>query len=254
MDLTFAEVPGQFSPIHLALLAGILLLNAGVYLLLRGRSEKTLLRLLFVLGAAMLLAEGWKQWFVARYVYPEGSSWFFPWQLCSISMYVCALLPLLRGRARDGVLVFLSTFSLLAALVALAVPGDMLRPQVPLFCHSFLYHAVMLAESCAAIRLLQKRRPWPAFRPALVLYLLTAAAAEGINVVSHTFFPELKPQANMFNITPYYPSTQPVFHEIALKLGILPEICIYLLLIALASWGLYLLQRRRRNRNLDGGR
>ena len=48
----------------------------------------------------------------------------------------------------------------------------------------------------------------------------------------------------MFNITPYYPSTQPVFHEIAVHLGIWTEIFVYLGLIILGAWGLYLLETR----------
>ena len=67
-------------------------------------------------------------------------------------------------------------------------------------------------------------------------------------MICHTFFGEAKPVANMFNITPYYPSTQPVFHQIAVSLGILPEIVIYLAVIVLASWGLYRLLCARKAR------
>lgn len=245
MDATFSDMPTQFGALHLAILGGVALLSAALFFLLRSRTDAQLIRLLGALGCAMLVCEVWKQWFVARYVYPEGSSWFFPWQLCSMAMYCCALLPLLRGRARDTVLVFLASFSLLAAVIALLVPGDMLRPQIPLFCHSFLYHAVMVIESLAAMRILARRAAKPSFRPALVLFLLMAAAAEVVNVVCHRFFGAYRPVANMFNITPYHPSTQPVFHEIALAVGIVPEIVLYLGVIALGSWGVYRLQCRR---------
>ena len=68
-----------------------------------------------------------------------------------------------------------------------------------------------------------------------------SAVAEVINVVSYNLFPERGRASNMFNITPYWPSTQPVFHDIAVKLGVIPEIIIYTAVIALASWGLFLL-------------
>ncbi len=257
MDLMFSSVPTQFGTVHLAILAAVILISAGLVFLFRKQPEERLTRLLGILGALMLLAEIWKQWFVRRYVYPAGSSWFFPWQLCSIAMYASFLTPLLRGKARDALLVFLSSFSLLAAVIALLVPGDMLRPQVPLFCHSFAYHTVMAAESIAAVCILKRRKPAPSFRPALILFLITAAVAEAVNVVCHTFFGEYKPVANMFNITPYHPSTQPVFHQIAVTLGVIPEIVIYLAVIILASWGLYRLwcvrrgskAQKRRNEN-----
>ena len=248
MDKLFDSVPTQFGTVHLAILAGIVLLSAGAAFLLRKQPEERLTKLLGILGAVMILAEIGKQWFVRRYVYPNGATWFFPWQLCSIAMYVSALLPLLRGRARDGALVFLGSFSLLAAAVALLVPGDMLRPQIALFCHSFAYHFVMVVESIAALCILARREKKAPFLPALCLFLITAAVSEIVNVVCHSFFGDLKPVANMFNITPYHPTTQPVFDRIAASLGILPEIVIYLAMIALASWGIYLLQRPRRKK------
>ncbi len=239
MGITFSEVPAAFGTFHLAALGIIVLASALLFPLLKKLPEEKLLRLLGILGAAMLAAEVWKQWFVFRYVY-EGalSTWFFPWQLCSMSMYLSFLAPFLRGKARDTALSFLASFSLLAAVFALVFPGDMLRPQILLFCHSFLFHGVMIVESLAAILLL-RRRERPPFLPVLWLYLGMAAAAEIINVVSHRLIEDRRLASNMFNITPYYPSTQPVFHDIALRLGILPEILIYLALIALGSWGLF---------------
>jgi uncharacterized membrane protein YwaF len=248
VNALFSSVPTQFGAVHLAILGGILLLSAGLAFLLRKQPEETLARLIGVLGALMILAEIWKQWFVRRYVYPNGATWFFPWQLCSIAMYCSFLVPFLRGRARDALLTFLGSFSLLAAAVALLVPGDMLRPQIALFCHSFAYHAVMVAESIAAISILARRKKKPPFRPALVLFLATAAVSEVINVICYTFFGERTPVANMFNITPYHPSTQPIFHQIAVTLGILPEIIIYLGVIILVSWGLYRLLCARKDK------
>ena len=248
MDKTFDVIPTQFGLVHLAILAGIILASVALAFLLRKQPEEKLTRLIGVLGALMILAEIGKQWFVRRYVYPNGATWFFPWQLCSIAMYVSFLVPFLRGKARDALLVFLGSFSLLAAAVALLVPGDMLRPQIALFCHSFIYHFVMVLESIAAICILSRRQKRAPFLPALVIFLVTAAISEAVNVVCHTFFGDRPPVANMFNITPYHPTTQPVFHQIAVTLGILPEIIIYLGMIVLGSWGLYRLLCVRKRR------
>ena len=242
MDAAFSTVPTMFGPLHLAILGGILVLCTGLFFLLRKRTEKTLIRLLGILGATMIIAEIFKQWYVPRYVYPGTcSTWFFPWQLCDMAMYGSFLVPFLKGKAQNAVLVFLSTFSLLSGLVALIVPGDMLRPQIVLFWVRFGYHALMMAESLIALLILKKRAR-QCFLPPLLIYLAAAAVAEVINVVCFYLPDNFKPAANMFNITPFYPSTQPVFHEIALALGILPEIFIYLAVIALGAFGLHLLE------------
>jgi uncharacterized membrane protein YwaF len=241
MDRTFTVTPLPYGAVHFLILGGILLLSVAFAFAIRKASPKKLLRLLFVFGVGMLLAEVWKQWFAAKYVYAGvRSMWFFPWQLCSMAMYLCVLVPFLKGKAQETVLVFLASFSLLAAVFALVFPGDMLRPQILLFCHSFIYHAIMVVDSLAAVLILSRRKK-AKFLPAAILFLLMSAVAEVINVVSYNLFPERGRASNMFNITPYWPSTQPVFHDIAVKLGVVPEIIIYTAVIALASWGLFML-------------
>ena len=239
MGARFSETPLPFGIVHLSILGVIPVLMMLCFFTLRDRRTVQLEKLIGCLGLIMILMEIWKQWFVPRYVYVGvKSTWFFPWQLCSMSMYVGFLLFFARGRFRDALLVFLSSYNIVAALGALIFPYDMMRPQIPLFVHSFLYHGLMLVQSLGAVLILKKTGRKP-FLPACILFCIMAAMAEVINVISHHLIHDFSLEANMFNITPYYPSTQPVFHDIAVKLGILPEILIYLGFITLLSWGLY---------------
>ncbi|MBQ7060034.1 MAG: YwaF family protein [Firmicutes bacterium] len=239
MGALFQNTPEVFGTVHLLILAGILLAVFGLFFVLRYRSERQLRTMIGVLGILMILAEIWKQWFVRVYVYPGiVSFWFFPWQLCSMAMYVSAALLIAKGKAEEAILVFLASFNIVAALGALIFPYDMMRPQIWLFCHSFLYHGVMLIESMAAILILAKRKR-PSFIPALSMYAGMAVVAEIVNVISHQFAAKIQDEANMFNITLSYPSTQPVFHQIAVSIGIVPEIFIYLGFVALLSYGIY---------------
>ncbi|MCR4723677.1 MAG: YwaF family protein [Eubacteriales bacterium] len=244
MDITFNNTPAMYGPLHLSILAAIAVLAASVFPVLRKAEEKTLYRMTAAMGLFMIVTEIWKQRFVYVYVYPGITSfWFFPWQLCSMSMYLSAALPFLKGRLREAALVFQASFSLLASVFALLFPGDMMRPQILLFIHSFAYHALMILEAmCAALIL--SRHDRPSFRPALILYICCALIAEVVNIISHYAAGESGIEANMFNITPYYPSTQPVFHDIAVKIGIIPEIILYLTLIALGSYWIYKAQLR----------
>lgn len=249
MDLAFQKTPVLFGPVHLFILASVLVVSVLLFFVLSKCPRAALRNVIFVTGLCMLMAEVLKQWFVFRYVFPgQRSAWFFPWQLCSMAMYLGALLPLLKGKAEQAALVFLSTYSLLAAAAALILPLDMLRPQVLLFLHGFLYHAGMIVMGLAAFLLL-KDRPSVIFRPALLLFLAMAAVAEIINVISHALIRNPALEANMFYITPYYPSTQPVIHEIAVTFGILPSVLIYLAVISLASFGLFLFERSFRKRS-----
>lgn len=251
MDRTFSKTPRPYGPVHILILLGIAALLVLFWFASKRAREKTLLRVLLVCGLFMIAAEACKQWFVIRYVYAGvKSAWFFPWQLCSIAMYASALAPFLKGKAQEAALVFLSTFSVIGAVFALALPEDMMRPQILLFIHSFLYHAMMLIEAIAALRVLLIRKK-ASFPPALVLFLIAAAIAEGINVVSHLLIHDVRHEANMFYITPFYPSTQPVFCQIAAHTGIFVEIVVYLGAIALAAFLLYLIEFARIRRETN---
>ena len=244
MDIQFATTPQMYGPFHLITLAVIGLGCVGAFFLLRRLREGILLRLVHILGAVMLLLEVWKQWFSWTYVYVHQiNMWFFPWQLCSMAMYCAFAVPFFRGRRQNALLVFLSTFSLFAAVIALVVPSDMLRPYVLLTIHGFLYHGLMVVLALASM-LIVSRREGVKFAPSVRLFLWLAAVAEVINVASHKLIGDIHREPNMFYITPYYESTQPVLHEIAVALGIPVEIFIYLTAIALISWGLFALEQR----------
>ena len=249
MDRIFSTTPQPYGLVHWLILGGILIACAAFALIIRRADERRLLRLLLAFGLCMIVTEIWKQWFVVRYIYGgTRSMWFFPWQLCSMAMYCSALAPLLRGKAQEAALVFLCTFSMIGAVFALLFPEDMMRPQILLFCHSFLYHALMLLEGIVAFRILKKRAS-VSFLPALLLFVCMAAVAEAINVISHFVIRDISNEANMFYITPFYPSTQPVFDAIAAHAGAAVEIIVYLGAIALGAFGLFLLEFRLRKKN-----
>ena len=63
-------------------------------------------------------------------------------------------------------------------------------------------------------------------------------------MLSHCILKDPSLEPNMFYITPYYPSTQPVLSDIAVRCGIPVEILIYLCLIILTSYIIFLMERR----------
>ena len=110
MGITFEQTPEMFGILHIRLLIAIALVSVIFFVSFKKRQEKTLIKLIGIMGIIMAVGEIWKQWFVPRYVYTDGpSTWFFPWQLCSMAMYCSVLLPYLKGKAQNTVLVFLST-------------------------------------------------------------------------------------------------------------------------------------------------
>ena len=246
----FSETPSLFGTVHIVAMVAIVLFNVAVFFPLRRLDEKRLLRILNKIGLLMIIAEVFKQWFCYVYVFEgELNLWFFPWQLCSMAMYLSFFAIYLKGKFQMAALVFLATYSLFADIVAIALPYDMLRPQIALVIHSFAYHGLVITESMIAMMILSKRpREESKFLHATALFLAMAAVAEIINIVSHAIFNDIHVEPNMFYITLSYPTTQPVLHDIAVNYGIPVEIAIYLGLLILMSYVFFVIEKKMTRR------
>ena len=244
MGQVFSHTPQLFGMIHILSLTVILVGNTVFSVWAKDQDEDRLFILLKRIGTGMIIGEIFKQFFCFFYVFDRQINfWFFPWQLCSMAMYCSFCVSFLHEKRQNAVLVFLSTFSLFAAIIALLLPYDMLRDQVFLTLYSFLYHGLMITVSIISLNILRKRKK-AAFLPSVFLFLLMAVIAEMINVLSHFIFHDIRREPDMFYITPYYPTTQPVFHEIAVRYGILTEIIIYLSSIIFISWIIFMIEKK----------
>ena len=236
MDIRFKEIPALFGKEHLTALLLIVIINMLLYFVFIDKEEKALLKITHYTGLFMMMAEIFKQYFCYVYVFDRQLNlWFFPWQLCSMAMYCAFLVKYFKGTKQEALLVFLATFSLLSDIIALVLPYDMLREQIILFVHSFAYHGLIITLAMLAIMILNKRKDYK-FYPAVILFLIMAFIAEIINVVSHHLLNNIYIEPDMFYITLSYPSTQPVFHEIALAFGLPVDIIVYLASIILCSF------------------
>ena len=245
MGITFLSTPQLFGAVHLLSLLLIIIFNAVFFLYLKNKKEEKLVDILHSLGLVMILMEIFKQWFCFVYVFDRKLNlWFFPWQLCSMAMYCSFIIRYIKKeKLQNAFLVFLATFSLFSDIIALILPYDMLRDQVVLTVHSFVYHGLIITEALIALLILKQRKKAD-FLPSMYLFLAMASIAEIINVVSHLIFNDIRVEPDMFYITLSYPSTQPIFHEIALALGIPAEIIIYLSSIILISYLIWKIENK----------
>lgn len=231
------KTPVPYSGFHI-LLGGAGILSA-VFLAWR-LSQKERRNILFACGLALAAGELYKQIFL--YFIVNGGLydwWYFPFQLCSVPMYICLLHPVLSTRAPDrctkAACTFLQDFALLGGIMALAEPSGLMHPYVSLTLHGFIWHFILIFIGlyCAftgngGIR----RRD---FLDTLPIFLGCAITAYIINVAVHPYG-----NADMFYISPYYPNGQIVFHEISLTIGTAPGNLLYLLSVILGGFLIHL--------------
>lgn len=212
---------------------------------LRSLTDRTCDRILFFCGLFLLLTEAYKQCFLYFIIdHRHYDWWFFPFQLCSLPMYVCLLVPFLKkGRLKTALFTFMQDLNLLGGLAALIVSEGFRGIHWTLTLHGYVWHLLLVLIGLFLFFSGRSDLSWKGYLRTLPVFAASCALAAFINVAAPGHG-----QADMFYISPYYPSTQPVFHEIALALGILPANLLYLLTIcaggALLHAGFRILYRK----------
>ncbi len=195
------------------------------------RSVRLWNRFFFVTGMILLGSEAGKQ-LLLTFSVGKGHYlwWYFPFQLCSIPMYLLPLLPFLKGEKRRCVLAFLSTFTLLGAMAVFLDTSGMHYALSILTVHSYLWHVVLILSGLAAGFCLVResgrgrvpasrypspftqnaRLSWRTFLHAALLYGMLCLVATVLNLTLSRFG-----TINMFYISPRLPMEQIVFRHIA---------------------------------------
>ena len=199
-------------------------------------------RRLFHCGILLALMEIYKQLF-CFFVLGNGTYdwWYFPFQLCSMAMYLCLVLPLCGKKGKETVHSFLASFNLTGTLAALVYPLDMLRPYWTLTMHGFLWHIILLYIAFVCIRTGDAEK---GFGRAVVLFAVMALTAMGINAYGEAHTAAGNTWPDMFYISLHHPSDQPFFGALRRSIGCLPANLVYLAMIALTSWILVRLQKK----------
>ncbi|HAX50739.1 hypothetical protein [Muricomes intestini] len=187
----------------------------------------------FFLGCGILMAasEVWKQWYLT-FVLNGGfyQWWFFPFQLCSVPMYVLVILPRIRNfRARNALLTFLMCYGLLGGIAVFADTSGLQYPSLCLTVHSYLWHIMLITVGVIAgitciIESSSHILSWRQSIDGTLIYFLCCLIASLINHLFGAFG-----SINMFYINPYYRMQQIGFTSLVRYCGNNLAILIYIL-------------------------
>ena len=119
-------------------------------------------KVLFFIGIFLLTSEILKQ-LLLTFVMNNGhyNLWYFPFQLCSLPMYLLVLYPFFHTEpARNTILGFLSTYNLLGGIAVFFDTSGMHYPLLILTVHSYLWHILLIVTGIlSGIFLVQKSVP-----------------------------------------------------------------------------------------------
>lgn len=172
-------------------------------------------RIFFLFGILMFLSELWKQWCLT-YIVNSGTYdwWYFPFQLCSVPMYLCLLLPFVKHESLHcAMITFFKDFGLLGGIFAFFDTSGMHYSYTPLTIHSFIWHFILITLGIMA-GLYYKNSSFKDYRGSLYIYLVCCFIATCFNLSFYQFG-----AINMFFISPYFKMSQKVFRDIASFFG-----------------------------------
>ena len=199
------------------------------------------------IGILLLVSEIWKQWTLTFRIGGGAYSWWhFPFQLCSIPMYLCLTVGVLSASSvrKNGPLsscadricplltAFLMDFGLLGGIFAFFDTSGMHYGYLPLTIHSFAWHILLILDP----RTDHSRK---GFFFSAGLYLACCGTATIFNLWFRRYG-----TINLFYISPYCDMNQKVFCRIADLWGNGPGITAYIF-ASLAGAGLLHLTWKR---------
>jgi hypothetical protein len=187
--------------------------------------------LFLITGTLMTISEIWKQWYLTfRLNNGIYQWWFFPFQLCSIAMYVLiALFWVKKQTLRTALLTFLMCFSLLGGIAVFADTSGLHYPTLCLTLHSFIWHITLIIVGLTAgaecirehkNKIFTHRDFWNS----TLIYLICCIIAAFMNYFFDTFG-----DINMFYINPDYIMSQIGFYSLVKYWGNNVVILLYIL-------------------------
>ena len=198
-------------------------------------------RIMLISGVILLIGELYKQlmnfYVVNDHVYDW---WIFPFQLCSLPMYLCPLLILIHNEKRHRILcTFLLDFNMMGAVATFIDPSGIFHPYWMLTLHGILWHLMLIFVGFVIIFSHEADLTTRGFLRTLPLFAFFCLAAEVLNGILHRFS-----AANLFYISPWEMSTQLLFGDIDRILGRPIGILLYILAMAAGAWLIHNVARK----------
>lgn len=190
-------------------------------------------RIMLISGVILLIGELYKQlmnfYVVNDHVYDW---WIFPFQLCSLPMYLCPLLIMIHNEKRRRILcTFLLDFNMMGAVATFIDPSGIFHPYWTLTLHGVLWHLMLIFVGFVIIFSRKADLTTKGFLRTLPLFAFFCLAAEVLNSILHRFS-----AANLFYISPWEMSTQLLFGDIDRTLGRPVGILLYILAMIAGAW------------------
>ena len=230
--------PASYGPFHLIFAFVGLAAAALLARRLRRLSDKGNRILLLTCGIFLLLSEIYKQLFYCYFIGQRSYQWWiFPFQLCSVPMYLCIIAPLLKpGKVQQGMYNFMMIYNLLGGFMAFVEPSGITHAYWTLTLHAFIWHLILVFIGLYLAFSDRAGKTMKDYRAASVTFLCLSGIAFCINLI---FWKAAEGDINMFFVGPRI-SPLIVFEWIAETFGWYVSTALYLPVVCLGAFLFFL--------------
>ncbi len=230
--------PKAYGPFHLLFTFFGVLLCILIARKLRNVNERGNKIVLFSVGAFLLVTEIYKQLFHTFYLRDHTYNFgIFPFQLCSVPMYLCLIAPFLKpGKIQNGMYYFMTTYNLLGGIMAFIEPSGIVHEYWTLTLHAFLWHLLLIFIGIYLILSGRYAKTRKEYLEATVTFLVLAVIAFCINLI---FWEASGGGINMFFVGPRNSSLL-VFKQISKACGWYVSTLLYIPTVCLGAFLVYL--------------
>lgn len=189
-------------------------------------------------GVFLLVCEIYKQLFYYFYIGNNSYQWWiFPFQMCSVPMYLCILAPLLRkGKVQKSMYSFMMIYNLLGGAMAFIEPSGIIHSYWTLTLHAFIWHMTLVFIGLYLVFSNRGGKTMQDYRLASLNFLVLCGIAFCINLL---FWEASGGSINMFFVGPKE-SSLIVFKQIAQNFGWYVSTLLYIPVVCLGAFLIFL--------------
>ncbi|MBO5214227.1 MAG: YwaF family protein [Clostridia bacterium] len=212
-DMTTPVGYGWFHLLFFALSIGM---GIVLCLKLKNPTEKQVRTVLLIVSVTSIVLEIYKQ---INYTFSPTDTginvdyqWYaFPWQFCSMPMYVGLLGGLTRGKFHDAMCAFLATYSTFAGLCVMLYPAQVFISTIGINIQTMICHGSMLTVGIFLLGTQYVKSTHRTILKAIPVFSAAVLMAMGMNELAHWTDFAGGETFNMFFISPYEDPSLPVY-------------------------------------------
>lgn len=225
------ETPTTFGWFHIMFLLITILVTVLFIIKFKNPTEKFINRIFLIAGLLMFVLECYKQ-FVFTFSYEafeviSDYQWYsFPFQFCSVPMYVYLIIPFTKGKVRNALLCFSASYSLFAGTAVMIYPGDVFIATLGISIQTMIHHGLMVVMGVYLLVSRIVKVSIKTILSATVVFSIVLLIALLMNLTVIKFIPSDE-TFNMFFISPYFDCTLPILSIIYKKVPYIIFLFIY---------------------------